>query len=183
MTQQKQKPKETEKDSTQKVIDAAKELYELGLDVTREALKSATDLPMSIVDERIRTLIYEERMVRVERGKYEPVVSYHEQRAMSRTILADGRVKYEVGDQVIELSPREDRVLADLTGGALVKLVGVEAHRVSREANDLMLKRLENIEKMSRDRARRAAIEERVRQEAKVQQEQKKGRQQTLAGL
>ncbi len=56
-------------------------------------------------------------MLRLERGKYAPAETFHETRAMSRTILPGGIVKCEIGeigDMVLSLSPYEDRNLADL---------------------------------------------------------------------
>lgn len=144
------KPKEIT--STQQVLDAARDLAAQEQDVTREALHAATGLALYIVDERIRVLINDGKMLRLERGKYAPAETFHETRAMSRTILPGGVVKYEIGDHILELSPQEDRNLADLSAGALVKLIGIEGNRLATALHS----RLGKVEKIQRDRERRA---------------------------
>ena len=139
--------------SSQMVLDAARDLAAQEQEVTREALQIATGLPMHIVDERIRVLInIEGTLVRLERGKYAPAEKFHETRPMSRTILPGGIVKYEVGDQILNLSPQEDRTLADLSAGALVKLIGIAGNHLA----STMDARLGRVEKIQRDRERRA---------------------------
>lgn len=144
------RPKEIS--STQQVLEAAQDLAAQEQDVTREALHAATGLPLYIVDERIRVLINDGKMLRLERGKYSLAETFHETRAMSRTILPGGIVKYEIGDMVLSLSPQEDRNLADLSAGALAKLIGIEGNRLARS----MDARLGRVEKIQRDRERRA---------------------------
>jgi len=70
-------------------------------------------------------------MLRLERGKYAPAETLHETRAMSRAILPGGIVRCEFGDMVLSLSPQEDRNLADLSAGALVKLIVIEGNRLA----------------------------------------------------
>jgi len=138
--------------STQLVLEAVQDLAAQEQDVTREALQAATGLSLHIVDERIRVLINDGKVLRLERGLYAPAETFHETRAMSRTILPGGIVKYEIGDMVLSLSPQEDRNLADLSAGALVKLIGIEGNR---QAGSIGM-RLSRVEKIQRDRERRA---------------------------
>lgn len=144
------KPKEIT--STQLVLEAAQGLAAQAQRVTRESLQAATGLSLYIVDERIRVLINDDRMVRLGKGRYAPAAKFHETRGISKTILPGGMVKYEIGDQIFELSPEEDRNLADLTAGALVKLIGIEGNRLA----DVMHARLGHAEINRRDRERRA---------------------------
>lgn len=139
--------------STQQVLEAAQDLAAQEQDITREALQAATGLSLYIVDERIRVLINDGKMLRLERGRYAPAETFHETRAMSRTILPSGVVKYEIGDMILSLSPQEDRNLADLSAGALVKMIGIEGNRLATTLHS----RLGKMEKIQRDRERRAA--------------------------
>ena len=138
--------------STQIVLEAARDLHDLDQEVTRESLQAATGLQLYIVDERVRVLINEGTMIRLERGKYAPAETFREPRPMSKTILASGMVKYEIGDQLLELTPHEDRAFAELTAGALVKLVGIEGNRQAGIVNARNQERLDALEKSSRSR-------------------------------
>ena len=140
--------------STQLVLEAAQSLADLDQKVTRESLQAATGLSLHIVDERIRVLINDDRLLRLGRGKYAPAVKFHETRSISKTVLPSGLVKYEIGDQLLELSPQEDRNLAELNAGALVKLIGIEGNRLAGAIHT----RLDHADKNQRDRERRADV-------------------------
>lgn len=105
--------------STQLVFDAARDLHAMGEEITREGLMAATGLKQYIVDERLRVLVGDERMKRVGRGAFALGEQYHESRAMSKTLLPSGEVKYEVGDQLVELTSYEDGVLMLLACGPI----------------------------------------------------------------
>lgn len=138
--------------STQIVLEACRDLDDLNQPVTREALVIATGLSLYIIDERLRMLTNEGQLMRLKRGEYKPAPVFHETRAMSKTILPGGHVKYEIGDQILELSPHEDRMLSDLTAGSLVKFVGIEGNRQAGEVHSMLVARMENMEKVLRDR-------------------------------
>ena len=55
---------------------------------------------------------------RLLRGVYELVESFPEPRAISKTVLPNGAAVYDIGDDVLTLSPQEARVLAELSMGA-----------------------------------------------------------------
>ena len=142
--------------STQIVLEACRDLDDMNQPVTREALVIATGLSLYIVDERLRILTSEGQLQRLKRGEYKPAPVFHEPRAISKTILPNGIVKYEIGDQIFELSPHEDRVLADLNGGSLVKLVGIEGNRQAGEVHSMLLNRMDVLERSWNDQARRS---------------------------
>ena len=105
--------------STQLVLDAARDLHAMGEEITREGLVAATGLKQHIVDERLRVLCGDDRMKRIGRGAFALGEQYHEARAMSKTLLPSGEVKYEVGDQLLELTSYEDGVLLLLACGPI----------------------------------------------------------------
>jgi hypothetical protein len=104
-------------DSTQRVLDAVTELHNAERAVTRESLAAHTGLPLSIVDDRIGVLIDDGHVTRERRGLFLPVVEYEPARIMSKTLFPDGTVKIEIGDEVMTLTPKEARMLGEITSG------------------------------------------------------------------
>ncbi len=100
-----------EKSSTDIVYDAICDLHNLEQVVTRETLSQVCDLPMTKIDDRISTLIDNDMVVRVQRGVYVPVVRHPPARLISKTVLPDGTVKIDIGDDVWTLTPKEARGL------------------------------------------------------------------------
>lgn len=87
-------------------------------EITRHTIAELTQLPMVVVDDRLRALAEDGRIKRLVRGVYAVVKQYPPTRPMSKTVLADGFVKIEIGDEVLTLTPREDRVLGGLMAGS-----------------------------------------------------------------
>lgn len=104
--------------STDRVYSAVQELRAAEQIATRETVAELTGLKLTIVDDRLSTLVDDGRLKRLLRGIYELVEVYPPTRAISKTILADFRVKYDIGDDVITLTPTEARLLAELSVGA-----------------------------------------------------------------
>ena len=104
--------------STDRIYDAVRELRSLEQIATRETVAELTGLKLTVVDDRLRTLVDDGKLKRLLRGVYELVEAYPETRAISKTVLPTGYVKYDIGDEVITLTPKEDRVLAQLGMGA-----------------------------------------------------------------
>ncbi len=101
-----------EKSTTDQVYAAVQELREQEQIATRDTVATLTGLKMTIVDDRLRTLVDEGRLRRLIRGVYELVQAYPPPRPMFFGILADGFVKLEVGEDVLTLSPQEARRIA-----------------------------------------------------------------------
>lgn len=111
--------------STQRIYDAVCELHALEQVATRETVAELTGLKLSIVDDRLRALMADEKIRRVLRGVYVPVEVHPPARSISKTVLTDGTVKIEIGDEVLTLTPREDRALAMLQAGAAMQVLGI----------------------------------------------------------
>jgi hypothetical protein len=106
-----------------------------------------------VIDDRIGTLVDCGDILRVQRGVYVPAVQHPPARAMSKTLLADGWVKIEIGDMVIPLTPREDRMLATLQAGAAAQAIAIETGR------NTALLAAEHSEEIKRLRRRVAVLE------------------------
>ncbi len=147
LTPEAQLPRRT---SAQEVLDHAMDLHQREQIVTREILASAMGVKMSIVDEHLKNLVNDGRMRRVKHGVYQPVVTMPPARAMSKTMLPDGWVKIEIGDQVLTLTPREDRMLGALMRGAgdLYAQVDIIGQAMATGAD--MANRLQRLERLVR---------------------------------
>ena len=103
--------------STQRVLDAVRDLRELDQIATRETVAELTGLKMGIVDDRLRALVDDGKLKRVLRGIYELVETWPEPRELSCTMLSTGWVKLELGDDLLKLTPTEARRAARALGG------------------------------------------------------------------
>lgn len=119
--------------STMRILDAVCELHALEQVVTRETVAELTGLKLTIVDDRLRALADDGRVKRVLRGVYVPVEVHPPARSISKTVLDDGTVKIEIGNDVLTLTPREDRALAMLQAGAAIQVLGIANIRAARD--------------------------------------------------
>ena len=104
--------------STERIFHAVRELRAMDQIATRDTVAELTGLKMTVVDDRLRALVDDGKLKRLLRGVYELVESFPEPRAISKTVLPNGAVVYDIGDDVWTLSPQEARVLAELSMGA-----------------------------------------------------------------
>ena len=79
------------------------------------------------MDDRLRALVDDDELKRLIRGVYELVEKYPEARAISKTVLSSGWVKWDIGNDVLELTPAEDRVMAQLSMGAAGQAVMIQS--------------------------------------------------------
>ena len=92
----------------QQILDTVQELHNLEQIVTREAVKEATGLPLTTVDDRLATLVDRGDITRIGRGVFVPAVRHPPARPISKTVLPDGSVKLEIGDEVLTLTVGDD---------------------------------------------------------------------------
>ncbi len=97
------------KNSTDVIFDAVVDLHNNEQIVTRTTLAAMLDLKIGIIDDRLSYLVDIEKIMRVERGVYVPVIQHPVSRIMSKMVLPDGTVKIEIGDEVLTLTPKEAR--------------------------------------------------------------------------
>lgn len=103
--------------STQRVFDAVRDLRELDQIATRDTVAELTGLKLAIVDDRLRALVDDGKLKRLLRGIYELVETFPEPRELSCSILSNGWVKLELGDDLLELTPTEARRAVRALGG------------------------------------------------------------------
>ena len=100
------------------IYKAVRDLSDEETIARRESLKKRTGLPYSIIDEAIKRLREDEGSVyRLKSGAFIPIERYEEE-AISATVLIDGHVKIEVGDQLMTLTPRGCAKMMGLLVGA-----------------------------------------------------------------
>lgn len=121
------------KSTTALVLEAVQDLHAQEQIVTRETLAELTGLKLSVIDDRLGTLADDGAILRVQRGVYVPAPQHPPARPMSKTVMPDGMVKIEIGDEVLTLTPREDRMLGGLQAGAAAQLSAIETgHQTAR---------------------------------------------------
>lgn len=113
--------------TTQIVLEAVRDLHAQQQIVTRETLAEQTGLKLQVIDDRVGVLVDRGQVARVQRGVFVPVTHHPEARVISKTILPDGTVKIDLGDdQVLTLTPRESRMLGELVAGAGQQFAAIE---------------------------------------------------------
>ena len=75
-----------------------------------------------VVKDRCKELVESQEIERVSRGVYGAVKVFAPPRPISKTVLADGEVVLEIGDDVVHLTPQEDKMLRGLFGSAPVEI-------------------------------------------------------------
>ena len=113
--------------STDRIYDAVRELRSLDQIATRETVAELTGLKLSVVDDRLRTLVDDGKLKRLLRGVYELVETYPETRVISKTVLPGGYVKWDIGNEVLTLTPAEDRTMAQMSIGAAGQAVMIHS--------------------------------------------------------
>lgn len=125
----------------QQILDAVQDMHNAQQMVTREALRELTGLTLTIIDDRLATLVDDGLLIRKSRGVFVPAVIHPPARPISKTVMPDGLVKIEIGDEVLTLTPREDRTLAGVQAGAALQFLGIDTEQsVIQALADLRLK-------------------------------------------
>lgn len=136
--------------STQVVLEAVQDLHNQERRVTRKTLCALTGLKLSVVDDRIKALINDGMVVRIDAGVFVPADLHPPSRPISKTVLRGGMVKIEIGDDVLTLTPREDRVLAALQAGSVLQLSAIDANDQRDRAAAEMIERIKTLERSVR---------------------------------
>ena len=115
------------KSSTQIILEAVQDLRDQEQIVTRETLHEVTKLKMTIIDDRLKTLVDDMLVLRVERGVFVPAPDVPPARPITKTLIPGGWVKLEIGDDhVMTLTPAENRALGELMAGAGQQFAAIE---------------------------------------------------------
>lgn len=109
------------------ILEAIKDLHNQEQIVTRETLAQLTNLKLSIIDDRLSYLVDSGYIIRVQRGVFVPAPKHRPARLMSKTVLPDGTVKIDIGDdQILTLTPREARHLGSLMVAEAMQYSNIE---------------------------------------------------------
>ena len=114
------------KNSTDVIFDAVVDLHNNEQIVTRTTLAAILDVKIGIIDDRLSYLVDTDRIMRVERGVYVPVIQHPVSRIMSKMVLPDGTIKIEIGDDVLTLTPKEARTLGNLVVAEAMQYSNIE---------------------------------------------------------
>lgn len=134
----------------QLVLEAIKDLHAQEQIVDRDMLPTLTGLTLGVIDRCVSLLIEEGMIQRVQRGIFVPVQPQRPNRPMSKTIIPDGWVKIEIGDDhTITLSPSENRALGELTAGAAQQFAAVELGHQAAIMASMLNQRMLRLERLA----------------------------------
>lgn len=105
----------------QRVYQCILDLHNARRPVSRVLLHQRLNMKLSVVDEAVKRL-KEDGLVRtIVSGILEPVEQFPPDRAISTTVLPDGRYKVEAEDEMMTLTPHEAGVLGKMLQGAAME--------------------------------------------------------------
>lgn len=104
--------------STQTVLEAVQELFAKEVIITREVVAQYTGMKLSVVDDRLKTLVTDELLIRLGRGIYRPAHIHPPSRQVAVTVVPGGPIKIEVGDGLLTVSKQEVVTLACIYAGS-----------------------------------------------------------------
>lgn len=130
------------------VQEAVEDLHRLEQIVTRETLAEHTGLKLSIIDDRLKALVIDGHIVRVQRGVFVPVAQHPAARPISHTELPDGTVVLDIGDDVMKLTPREARTLGAMLGGRAIQAAQIDIGHQSAFMSSEISSRVRGLERI-----------------------------------
>lgn len=120
--------------------------------VTREVLRDVTGLKLTTIDEYVKKFIeVDECLRRVKNGVFQPVITPPPARAVSTTFMPDGLVKLEVGDAVLDLWPREARLVGMALSGPAQQFAQIQSGHEAGEVAHRMAAKLRRMERALAD--------------------------------
>jgi hypothetical protein len=106
-----------EKSNGERVFQTICDLHVVSRIASRQVISQMTGMKMAIVDDHIKSLRDKGKIRTVVNGIFEPIFPEVQGRAVSVTTTSDGKVKLEIGDQVLDLTMREARDVGASTAG------------------------------------------------------------------
>lgn len=143
--------------TTETVLQACLELHRHQQVITRLTIERLTRLKLTIIDDRLKALVEQGKLARVLKGFYEPVAEHATARPISKTVMPDGCIKIEIGDDVLTLTPMEDRILANLQAGAATQVAAIQAGHELAQLAAQMQSSILGLERERLELARRSA--------------------------
>jgi hypothetical protein len=126
------------KSTAEAVFEAIQDLHAREQVATREVLAEVTGLKLVVVDDRLAHLTDNGKIRRIQRGVYVPMEQHRPARLITRTVLPDGTTVLEVGDTVLQLTPRESRMVGELMAGSAQQFAAIQiGHEVQQQFSAL----------------------------------------------
>lgn len=128
------------------ILDCITDLSNHEKGISRQRVHQLTGIPLSIIDDHMKRMKDEKGILRLLlNGTYELVQKFPPPRPISRTVLAGGMCKLEIGDTCEEISPSEGAIIGELFYAAAVRIqqlhgereVYDDVQRLKREAANL----------------------------------------------
>lgn len=130
--------KHARKSTAEIVLEAVQDLHAKEQIVTRETLAEVTGMKLVVIDDRLSYLADNGKIRRVQRGVYVPMEQHKPARLITRTLLPDGTTVLEIGDEVLQLTPRESRMVGELMSGSGQQYAAIQiGQEVERQNNAL----------------------------------------------
>lgn len=108
------------------ILEAVEDLHNLEQTVTRTVLQHHTGLKLTTIDDHLKNLVNDGLIYRVQTGVFVPAFQHPPARPVSVMMLPDGTTIHDIGDDVIKLTPREQRMHSALTAGFSAQAAQVE---------------------------------------------------------
>lgn len=132
--QQDQAPVTTKRTHYQIVLQAIIDLADVHRAASRQQLVTLTGLKFTAVDDTIKRLKEDGKILSVVPGLFEPVPTTAPDRAISVTLMPQGMVKIEFADgPTIDATKHEARTLGKLLAGMAQETAQVESYRMLAE--------------------------------------------------
>ena len=112
-------PAQVQRQNSEIVLRTITDLCDHNQGASRQRIVELTGLKMATVDDQIESLKTKGLIRSLYAGVYEPI-DQQEDRLISTTSLPRGRMKLEVGDVVLDLTPRESLSIAKQFAGTLL---------------------------------------------------------------
>lgn len=112
-------PAQVQRQNSEIVLRTITDLCDHNQGASRQRIVELTGLKMATVDDQIESLKTKGLIRSLYAGVYEPI-DQQEDRLISTTSLPRGRMKLEVGDVVLDLTPRECLSIAKQFAGTLL---------------------------------------------------------------
>lgn len=136
------------KTQKQTVLEAVIDLHNKETPASRTTIAKLTGIKQTAVDECLKRLADDELIYRLCSGVYAPVVQHPPQRTIYKTMLPDGTVKLDIGDDVITLTPAEARKVGSLMIGEGMEYGNIALSARFAEQNHALHNRIKALENM-----------------------------------
>lgn len=130
------------------IFQAVVDICISGRCATRALIAERTGKKLSVVDDHVKTLRDDGKLRMVVPGVVEPMDVFPANRPVSKTVLAEGTVKIELGDQELTMTPGEARVVGLALYGDAMEFAHVKGER---EVHDTVASLRSQVRTMSRE--------------------------------